>query len=437
MNHESKSDDPTSRDCTELDRVSVNLRISDRPTFLQPGAIGPVRTRNRIVRAGTGESTSGPEGYVTDQMIQLHTGLARGGVGVAFTGHMFVHPRGRYGALQTGISSDEHIPGLTRLATEVHRSGGLIFCQIAHAGSQSMIADNRPLAPSPIANVMTGRHVVEATPSEIQEAVSAFGAAARRAADAGFDGVHIHGANGYLISEFVSPLTNSRIDQWGGSWRARLEFPLAVIRAVRAAVPDGMAVTMKLGFADLVDLPNGLDVESAVAGAAYLVEAGLDAIEVSSNLMSDYVNASIRPYVAVDRRRALQDLLLHRVFRAGEPEAYFREFARRLRAEVDTTIILVGGIRRPATMSDVLDSGDADFISLARPFIRQPDLVRRLEVNPLKMPECVSCNICLMHDEHHPLRCWRTPRVRLLEHLWYRMQRGFQHGSGRKPIADH
>ena len=403
---------------------------------MQPGVIGPVQTSNRIIRAGTGESTAGPDGFVTDQMIELHTALARGGVGVAFSGHMFSHPRGRYGMLQTGINSDEHIPGLVRLTTAVHRQGGLIFCQIGHAGSQSMVPGVRPLAPSAVSNVMTGRHVAGATADEVDEAVTAFASAARRAVESGFDGVHIHGANGYLISEFVSPLTNQRTDRWGGSSDARLQFPLAVVREVRAAVPKESALTMKLGFADLVDTPGGLGVDVAVAGAARLVEAGLDGIEVSSNLMSDYVSASIRPYVAVDRRRAVEDLLLHRVFRSGEPEAYFRDFATKLRARVDTTIILVGGIRRPSTMSEIIDSGDADFVSLARPFIRQPDLVRRLEVNPKTMPDCVSCNMCLMHDEHHPLRCWRTPRIRLVEHAWYRLRGGFNHGSGRKPVAE-
>jgi len=229
-----------------------------RPSFLQPGVIGPVQTSNRIIRAGTGESTAGPDGFVTDQMIELHTALARGGVGVAFSGHMFCHPRGRYGMLQSGINSDEHIPGLVRLTTAVHRQGGLIFCQIGHAGSQSMVPGVRPLAPSAVSNVMTGRHVAGATADEVDEAVAAFASAARRAAESGFDGVHIHGANGYLISEFVSPLTNQRTDRWGGSSDARLQFPLAVVREVRAALPKEFALTMKLGFADLVDTPGVL-----------------------------------------------------------------------------------------------------------------------------------------------------------------------------------
>jgi 2,4-dienoyl-CoA reductase-like NADH-dependent reductase (Old Yellow Enzyme family) len=320
----------------------------------------------------------------------------------------------------------------------VHREGGRIFAQVAHAGSQSMVPGNQPLAPSAVPNVMTGRQVADAREDEIEEAIAAFAAAARRAVDAGFDGVHIHGANGYLISEFRSPLTNRRTDGWGGSREARDRFPLAVVRAVRDVVPPELGLTMKLGFKDMVDTPGGLGTADAVAGAADFADAGLDGIEVSSNLMSDYVSASIRPYVAVSRRRAAEDWLLHRLHRDGEPEAYFLPFARELRRSVDTNVILVGGLRRRRTMEGLLAAGEADFISLARPLIREPDLVTKLAAGSKAAPDCVSCNICLMHDEHHSLRCWRVPRRRLVEHALYRVSGGFKAGgSGKKPQAGH
>ena len=409
-----------------------------RRALLEPARLGPVELRNRIVRAGTGESMGDADGMVGDDYVELHRALARGGVGVAFTGHMFVHPRGRYGMLQGGIHEDRAIPALRRATDAVHREGGRIFAQIAHAGSQSMVPGNRPLAPSAVPNVMTGRPVADATEEEIEEAVAAFAAAARRAVDAGFDGVHIHGANGYLISEFRSPLTNRRTDGWGATQEGRERFPLAVVRAVRAVVPPELGLTMKLGFKDMVEDEGGLATHEAVTGAAALVEAGLDGIEVSSNLMSDYVSASIRAYVAVSRRRALEDLLLHRVHRDGEPEAYFLPFARELRRSVQTSVILVGGLRRLATMRALVEAGEADFISLARPLIREPDLVAKLAAGDKAMPDCVSCNICLMHDEHHSLRCWRVPRRRLAEHALYRLRGGFSgSGSGKKPQAEH
>ena len=148
--------------------------------LLEPGQLGPVETRNRVVRSGTSESAAGPGGEVTDTLVALHERLARGGVGLIVTGHMFCHPRGRYERLQTGIDHDGLIPGLRRLTEAVHRHGGKIFAQIAHAGSQSIVTGNEPLAPSPIPNVMTGRTVREGSPEEIEEAVRAFAAAARR-----------------------------------------------------------------------------------------------------------------------------------------------------------------------------------------------------------------------------------------------------------------
>jgi 2,4-dienoyl-CoA reductase-like NADH-dependent reductase (Old Yellow Enzyme family) len=374
-----------------------------------------------------------PSGDITDAHIALYETLAKHGVGLIFTGHMFCERRGQYERGQTGIDADERIPGLTRLAAAVHRHGGKIFAQIAHAGSQSLIAGNRPLAPSPVANAMTGRDVAEASEDEITTTVETFGQAARRAVEAGFDGVHIHGANGYLISEFSSPATNRRTDGWGGAAASRDRLALEIVRRVRAAVPRTHGLSMKLGFVDAVT--GGLGLDESVPRAGRLVAAGLDAIEVSSNVMLGYADSAM-PYVAVDRSRALADLLLHRVLR-GEParEAYFRPWAHALRAKVDTTIVLVGGLRRTETMEEILASGDADFLALARPFVREPDLVRQLANGRRGRVDCTSCNLCLMHDGYHSLRCWRTPRRRLLHHAVFRLLGGFRHGLGTQPSA--
>jgi 2,4-dienoyl-CoA reductase-like NADH-dependent reductase (Old Yellow Enzyme family) len=402
-----------------------------------PAQLGPVSVRNRFVRAGTGESMGDAEGHVGDDYVRLHEQLARGGVGLAFTGHIFSHRRGRYGELQAGLHSDDAIPGFGHVTEAVHRQGGRIFAQIAHAGSQSMSFATEPLAPSAVDNVMTGRKVAAATEDEIEEAIEAFGQAARRAMQAGFDGVHLHGANGYLISEFRSPLTNNREDDWGGDQEGRDRFALEVIKRIRAQVPVDKGLTMKVGLADLVDSPDGLSIDAAVEGVSRFVAAGLDGVEVSSNLMSDYVSASIRSYVAVDRKRALQDLLLHRLHKSVvEPEAYFLPFADAVRARVDTTIILVGGIRRTSTIEQLLTEGRVDFVSMSRPFIREPDLVHRLASGDEASAACVSCNICLMHDEHHALQCWRIPRSNLFKHAKYRLSGGFKvRGTGRKPSA--
>jgi 2,4-dienoyl-CoA reductase-like NADH-dependent reductase (Old Yellow Enzyme family) len=391
--------------------------------LFQPGRIGQVEIANRIVRAGTSETAARDTGEVTDKLVDIYEALARNRVGLILSGHMFCHPRGRYATHQVGIHEDGMVPGLTRLADAVHRNDGKIFAQLAHAGSQSRAVGNRPLAPSPIPNALTGRMVEAASEAEIQDAIAAFAAGAARAVQAGFDGVHIHGANGYLISEFASPLTNQRADKWGGSAEARDTFFIEVLKAVRDSVPSNMAVTVKLGLQDAV--PGGMQLAEGVRRGAVLAAAGADAIEVSCNAMH-LPSDSAKEYVAVGPARAFSDLLLHRLLSPPHPEAYFLEPARMLRQRVSKPIILVGGMRTPATMERIVSSGDADFVALARPFIREPDLVLKLADGRRGPVACTSCNLCLMHESHHSLRCWRIPRRRLLEHALYRLRGGFR-----------
>jgi 2,4-dienoyl-CoA reductase-like NADH-dependent reductase (Old Yellow Enzyme family) len=391
--------------------------------LFQPGHIGSVEIANRIVRAGTSETAAGDSGEITDKLVDIYEALARNRVGLILSGHMFCHARGRYAIRQVGIHDDGMLPGLTRLVEAVHRHGGKVFAQLAHAGSQSRVADNRPLAPSAVPNALTGRMVDAANAGDIQEAIAAFGAGAARAARAGFDGVHIHGANGYLISEFSSPLTNRRADRWGGSPEGRDAFLLEVLRLVRKSVPTDMAVAVKLGLQDAV--PGGMQLAEGLRRAGILAAEGADAIEVSCNAMR-LPSDSAKQYVAVDRRRALGDLLLHRLLSAPHPEAYFLEPARQLRRRISKPIILVGGMRTPSTMEGILERGDADFVAMARPFIREPDLVVRLAEGRRGPVACTSCNLCLMHESHHSLRCWRVPRRRLLEHAVYRLRGGFR-----------
>ena len=150
---------------------------------------------------------------------------------------------------------------------------------------------------------------------------------------------------------------------------------------------------MKIGFVDATE--NGLTLEESVPRAQALVEAGLDGIEVSVGVM-ELPTDSCGTYVAVDRKRAMEDLLVHRVLAEPGPEAYFRSSAKALRAEVDTKVILVGGMRTTQTMEDVLESGDADFVAMARPFIREPDIARQILEGRTGRVDCTSCNICLM-----------------------------------------
>lgn len=390
------------------------------PLF-QPGRIGSLVIPNRVVRAGTSETLADDRGAVTGKLIDIYSALADGGVGLILTGHLYCERRGQYARRQAGIHDDDLVEGLQRLAAAVHERGGRVFAQLAHAGSQSRVDSVPAWAPSDVPNALTGRGVRAGTEAEVEEAIASFAQGARRAVAAGFDGIHIHAANGYLISEFSSPLTNRRSDRWGGSAARRDCFAMEIVRAVRSAVPADLPVTMKLGVVDVV--PGGLELEESLDRAQRLVGVGLDGLEISCNVMGAATDSAHR-YVAAGPRRSVEDLLLHRALSPAAGEAYFLPWARAVRRRVKTALILVGGLRRTQTMESILRRREADFVALARPLIREPDLVAQLRNGRTGLVACTSCNLCLEHEGLHGLRCWRTPRRRLVQHAAFRILGG-------------
>jgi 2,4-dienoyl-CoA reductase-like NADH-dependent reductase (Old Yellow Enzyme family) len=388
------------------------------------GQIGGVQTRNRFIRSSTSEGMADERGFVTSEYRELHRDLVRGGVGLNFTGHACVLPNGKSMPGMTGIYADAHVAPLRAVTDEVHAEGGRIFAQIQHCGSQSLAPDIVPVAPSVIANPQFHRVQEEITPVQIEEAIKAFGEAAGRVRAAGFDGVHVHAGHGYLISEFLSQHSNKREDEWGGSLENRQRFGLEVFRAMRAEVGPEFPITWKLGLQDFV--PDGLGLEEGMATAELFDGAGVDALEPSAGLMSPLAE-SARTYVGVTKRRAVEDGLVHRLFSEPVREAYFLDWARELRGRVGCKLILVGGLRTTQVMEGAVADGHADFISLARPFIREPDLVNQIAAGRRGLVDCVSCNICLMHDGRDTLRCWRTPKSELAKHAALRLTGQLKH----------
>ncbi|MFN0298802.1 MAG: hypothetical protein ACKVQU_00450, partial [Burkholderiales bacterium] len=377
--------------------------MMDAP-YLEPGRIGSLTLRNRLVRAATGETMASASGEVTDAHIRLYGDLARGGAGLIITGHLFVERRGQYAPFQLGLHEDRLVAGYRRLTDAVHEAGGVIFAELAHAGSQTVMPDIEPIAPSVVPNAIYARRPREMTQADISAVVAAFGAAAGRAMAAGFDGIHLHSGNGYLLSQFNSPLSNRRSDDWGGDAERRGRFIRAVCRAVRGTVGSTIPVTARVGVTDAI--AGGLAADESLDRIDTLRKDGLDAVELTYGLMNSY-KENIRPYVGVTRRRALADGVFHRLFASPVPEAYYRPFARAVKQRIDIPVILVGGLRTTDTMADVIRSGDADFIAMARPLVREPDLPRQLAAGRLGSVECVSCNICLAHEGSHALKCWR------------------------------
>jgi len=224
-----------------------------------PGKIGTLGLPNRLVRSATAERMADADGRPRPQLRALYEELVRGGVGLIVTGHMVVHPSGKAHAEMTGIHSDEMVPGLAELAEAVHRQGGRVVAQINHGGMQcSRETVPQTIAPSKMEVPFLSRPAREMTRDEIALLIQAYGQAARRAREAGFDGVQLHGAHGYLIGQFLSPFVNRRTDEWGGDLEGRMRFLRAVSGAVREQVGPDYPVLIKLGMVDGVIVHWGI-----------------------------------------------------------------------------------------------------------------------------------------------------------------------------------
>ncbi len=344
--------------------------------LFQNARIGSLTLRNRLIRSATAEMMADDAGYPLPQLASLYSELARGGIGLLISGHMYVHPSGKAHPGMTGINSDDLIPGLESLVDAVHEEGGLVAAQINHAGRQARGGvDDDPIAPSAHEATPPRSGARAMTSDDIEAMIEAFAQAARRAQSAGFDAVQIHAAHGYLVSQFLSPLANRRTDEWGGSLENRTRFLRRIIAAVRQSVGADYPILAKLGIRDESD--DGLTLEEGVRVLGQLADVGIDGVEISGGVADTgtfNIVGSIGP---------------------GSNEAYFRPWAQAARhAAAGMPIILVGGMRSLPVMEDVLASGDAQFISMCRPLICEPDLPTRLANGRQMAAACVSNNRC-------------------------------------------
>ncbi len=344
--------------------------------LFEPGEINGMQLENRFVRSATWEGMAGDDGSCAPKLISLMADLARGGVGLIISSHSYVQKIGQAGPRQIGIHNDDMIPGLEKMTAAVHGQHGKIVCQLAHAGffGNAQLSGQTPIAPSSVDGIAEGTRR-EMNKEDIAGVVEAFAAAAGRAKSAGFDGVQIHGAHGYLLSEFISPMFNLRTDEYGGSIENRARLPLEVFKAIRTAVGNEYPVLIKLNCKEFTD--NGLMPQEFVQVGKMLADAGIDAVEVSGGLP---ISPKTRPsQLGINRE---------------EKEAYFQQEATALKKQVDVPIILVGGNRSFHVAERIVEQGVADYISMARPLIREPHLINRWKAGDLTPSACVSDNMC-------------------------------------------
>ena len=375
--------------------------------LFSPIKIGDVELSNRFVCSATYEVESKETGEVSDELIKRYVRLAKGGVGLSVTGMMYVHSSGRGYKYQTGIHNDSMTAGLSKLVDAVHKEGGKIAFQLAHCGRQTTkgMAGQTPLAPS-----SRGRDPLnfvkpkEMTENEILETIKSFGAAAKRAVQAGADMIQLHAAHGYLICEFLSPFFNIRTDSWGGSDEYRFRFLKEIYQEVKNVVPEGYPVFVKLNTNDYTP-KEGITPSLAAKFAKWLAELGIDAVEVSCGATNySYMNMCRGDVPTPELVQGLSwwekpigKLMISKLEgRYNLEEGYNLGAAKMIKPVLgDTPLLLVGGMRKVSHMEDILKNGYADIISMSRPFIREPFLVKKIEEGKMEKVSCVSCNRCL------------------------------------------
>jgi 2,4-dienoyl-CoA reductase (NADPH2) len=367
-------------------------RVESSPfrKLFEPVGIARLQLANRIVMPAIHLSYT-PQGFVTDQLIDFYAERAAGGAGLIIVGGCPVDELGG-GQYMIGISKDEFLPGLRRLTENVHRNGAPIAAQLYHAGRYSVSAEvgQQPVAPSPIASALTRETPREMTEEDIELTVGNFAAAAARAKQAGFDAVEISASAGYLLSQFLSPITNVRQDEYGGSFQNRARFALKVVDAVREAVGPDYPIIVRIAGNDFVEGSNTN--REAVRFAQALEEATADAIDVTGGWHETRV-----PQITMT-----------------VPRGAFSYLARGVKRSVDIPVISSNRYSDPLLAETTLRHGVADLIAMGRPLIADPELPNKALTGRLEeINTCVACNQGCFDSifARQPVACLVNPRV--------------------------
>ncbi len=341
-----------------------------------PIRIGSATVPNRFVRSATHDFMADDEGFVTDAHMELYSRLAEGEVGLIITGHAHVQPSGQASPRQMAVFDDRFVEGLARIPAAVHSFPSLVFLQIAHAGRQTKdkLCGCIPVSPSAVYDPVSKVMPRELASDEIQVLIVDFISAAKRAKRAGFDGVQLHAAHGYLLSSFLSPHTNRRADEWGGPVENRARVLVEILRGVKSACGRDFPVIVKLNSTDFLE--GGLVLGDAVRVARMIEADGIDGIEVSGG-MAEAGRGSVWAGL-----------------RSEEDEGYFAENAARIKQAVRVPVFALGGVRTLAVAERLVREGRADLVSLSRPLIRDPFLVKHFREGLTSKSECISCNKC-------------------------------------------
>jgi 2,4-dienoyl-CoA reductase-like NADH-dependent reductase (Old Yellow Enzyme family) len=387
------------------------------PPVFAPAPLGPLTLRNRIIKAATFEGVM-PGGRVSDALVEFHRRVAAGGAAMTTVAYLAVSPEGRTDRHCLQLTEDT-VPGLHTLTDAVHAEGAAAAAQIGHAGPVANARSNGAPALSPSGGwTPMGTRLRAVDAAGIERIVEDYRRAATLAVRAGFDSIEVHVGHNYLLSAFLSPKLNRRDDQFGGSVENRARFARHVLRTVRDAAGDTVAVTAKLNMADGV--PGGLWLDDSLEVATLFESDGvLDALELTggSSLANPMYlfrgDAPLAEFGATLPQpvRAGFRLVGHRFLKAYPyEEAFFLPFARQFQRALTTPIILLGGISELRTIEAALGEGFA-FVAMARALLREPDLPRRMEAGSSTTSLCIHCNKC-MPTIYSGTRCVLVPDSR-------------------------
>ena len=375
----------------------MTLGMTTFPTLFSPFRIRDVELPNRVVMAPMSTELGGTNGEVTAAMIAFYTERARGGFGLIIVEYTCVDvSTGRAHEWQLTLEGRDNLEGHKRLVESVHAEGAKIFMQLQHSGQYAnaeLLPDKMPVGPCDVFHPRKTEWQLcrGASDAEIRSWIEKFAATAALAIEAGYDGVEMHAAHGYLLLQFLSPRANQREDEWGGLEENRLRFPLAVIRAIRAAIGNAPFI-----FRISVDefRAGGLTIEDMERVAPLMVEAGVDALHCSAGWGTG---------------RGMEKILEP----MNEAEGWRIPYATRIKRVTGVPVIAVGQIRWPQMAEDALASGQTDLIALGRPSLADPFWPNKArEGRTADIRPCTSCNFCLTpHGDRYFVSCAENPRT--------------------------
>jgi 2,4-dienoyl-CoA reductase-like NADH-dependent reductase (Old Yellow Enzyme family) len=382
--------------------------------------IAGMTLKNRIIRSATHEGMGDPDGYPLDDLKKLYIRLAKGGVGAIITGYVSVQQSGKTLNNMRMFDDDRYVEAYHALNQEIRQYNVPVICQLAHGGLQttSSVTGMDVVAPSEYRSKVYRNHAREMSEAEIKEIICSFAKAAKRSKEAGFDGVQFHCAHGYLLSEFLSPFTNKRTDKWGGSTENRFRIMSEIIDETRNLV-DGYPLLVKLTTHE--GHKSGIDLNEGIRLSELFQEKGIDALEVSCGGVDDGFNTVRVPELPMEamfhffpgmnnlstfKKMATKFMAPLMVKRHMPLHRFNVSAAQAIKNKIDIPVIVVGGIRSLEEMVSILENEQSDYISLCRPLIIEPNLVKKLEEGRQKKSKCIDCAFCLMGVISNQLRCY-------------------------------